>query len=92
MRYPTDLREPADLSLPTGNDVTERELETALKFVRQETKPFIAEDLHDTYTEELEHMIKAKAKGKKPSKAPTKTPAKTKSEDLFEALKASLKQ
>lgn len=91
MHFPTDLREPADLALPTDREVTDKELEMALKFVRQETKPFIAEDLHDTYTEELEELIKAKVKGKKPPKH-TKAPAKTTSKDLFEALKASLKE
>jgi DNA end-binding protein Ku len=58
MRFPTDLREPDALSFPTDRDVTEKELEMALKLIKQETKAFIPEDLHDTYTEELEEMIK----------------------------------
>jgi DNA end-binding protein Ku len=91
MRFPADLREPADLSFPTDRDVTEKELETALKLIKQETKPFIPEDLHDTYTEELEDMIKAKAKGKKPPKH-AKAPGKTSAKDLMSALKASLKE
>lgn len=65
MRFPTDLRPSGSLMLPTDKDVSERELEVALKLVKQETKPFIAEDFHDTYTEELEERIKAKLKGKK---------------------------
>lgn len=91
MRYPSDLRQPGELQLPTEHDVTNKEVEMAIKLVKQETKPFIAEDLRDTYTEELEEMIKAKTKGKKvkkPGKAPTKTSAK----DLMSALKASLKE
>lgn len=91
MRYPTDLREPGELYLPTDKDVTERELEMALKLVRQGTEPFIAEDLHDTYTEELEEMIKDKTKGKKPMKSSAKTPEHTSAKDLMSALKASLK-
>lgn len=90
MRYPHDLREPKELQLPTEHDVTNKEIEMALKLIKQETKPFIAEDLRDTYTEELEEMIKAKTKGKKPVK-PNKTPEKTNSKDLMGALKASLK-
>lgn len=92
MRYPSDLREPTELQLPTDRTVTEKEIEMALKLVKQETKPFIAEDLHDTYTEELEEMIKAKTKGKKIPKSTAKAPEKTNTKDLMGALKASLKE
>lgn len=91
MRFPTDLREPGELHFPADKDVSERELEMALKLIKQETRPFIAEDLHDTYTEELEEMIKAKVKGKKPAKA-KKTPENHSPHDIMSALKASLKQ
>lgn len=90
MRFPTDLREPGELSLPSDSGVTEKEMEMAAKLIKQETKPFIAEDLHDTYTEELEELIKAKAKGKKPPKAAKHTETAT-AGDLMSALKASLK-
>jgi DNA end-binding protein Ku len=92
MRFPSDLREPDALHFPTDRDVTEKELEMALKLIKQETKPFIAEDLHDTYTEELEQMIKDKTKGKKPSKAQTQPTEKASTKDLMSALKASLKE
>ena len=92
LRYPTDLREPGDLNLPTDKDVTEKELEMALKLVKQGTKPFIAEDHHDTYTEELEAMIKAKAKGKKPAKGKAEPAPASTAKDLMSALKASLKE
>lgn len=91
MRFPTDLRRGSELSFPSDRDVSAKELDMALKIIKQETKPFIAEDLHDTYTEELEDMIKAKAKGKKVPKH-DKAPAKTSSKDLMSALKASLKE
>lgn len=90
MRYPTDLREPVELHFPSDKDLTAKEIDMALKLVKQETKPFIPEDLHDTYTEELEELIKDKAKGKRPRKASApKEHATTK--DLMQALKASLK-
>lgn len=91
MRFPTDLREPGELHFPTDKDLSAKEIEMALKFVRQETKPFIAEDLHDTYTEELEEMIKDKTKGKRPQKTSKASLEKTSSKDLMAALKASLK-
>jgi len=91
MRFPTDVRQPTELHFPTDSGVTAKEFEMAAKLIKQETKPFIAEDLHDTYTEELEEMIKAKTKGKKLPKA-TKAPEKTSSKDLMSALKASLRE
>jgi DNA end-binding protein Ku len=91
MRFPTDLREPSELRFPTSKEVTEKEVEMALKLVKQETKPFIAEDLHDTYTEELEEMIKAKTKGKKIPKSKPHPAEHTSANDLMSALKASLK-
>jgi DNA end-binding protein Ku len=92
MRYPTDLREPGELHMPTDKAVTDKEVEMALKLVKQETKPFIPEDLHDTYTEELEEMIKDKTKGKKPAKtAKAAVPKETSAKDLMSTLKASLK-
>lgn len=90
MRFPTDLRSSKDLSFPTDKDVTERELEVALKLIKQETKPFIAEDYHDTYTEELEEIIKASIKGKKPAKTKKTVEKQTTADDLMSALKASL--
>ncbi len=92
MRFPTDLREPGELSFPTDKEVTDKEIEMALKLVRQETKPFISEDYHDTYTEELEEMIKAKTKGKKPAKTTQTAPKETSAKDLMSVLKASLKE
>jgi len=90
MRFPADLRSGSGLTFPTDKGVSEHELEMALKLIKQGTRPFIAEDYHDTYTEELEEMIKAKVKGKKPGKR--KEPAKTDTSagDLMSALKASL--
>jgi len=92
MRYPSDLREPADLHLPTDSELTDREVEMALKLVRQETKPFITEDLRDTYTEELEELIKDKAKGKKIPKTEHHDKQVSDAKDIMSALKASLKE
>lgn len=88
MRYPSDLRNPKELNFPTDKDLTQKEVDMALKLVAQETKPFISEDLHDTYTDELEDLIKTKAKGQKNRKTSNRQTAATK--DLMAALKASL--
>ena len=91
LRYPTDLREPSDLHLPTDKDLTQKELSMALQLVKQETRPFVAEDLHDTYTDELEDLIKQNAKGHTPKKVKAAEHAETSAKDLMSALKASLK-
>lgn len=90
LRYPGDLKPGGDLILPADKDVTERELEVALKLIKQETRPFIAEDFHDTYTEELERHIKASLKGKKTTTKKAAPKAQTTADDLMSALKASL--
>jgi DNA end-binding protein Ku len=91
MRFPTDLREGTDLKLPSDASVNKAELQMATKLINQETKHFVPEDFHDTYTEELEAIIKAKAKGKKLPKTSAKKPADTTSHDLMAMLKASIK-
>jgi len=95
MRYPSDLRQPGELHLPTDKELSAKEVDMALKLVKQETKAFIPEDLRDTYTDELEELIKekAKGKGKKPRKADNhdKEP-KGSAKNLMDALKASLKE
>lgn len=92
MRFPSDIREPGQLNLPTDKDLTEKEVEMALKLVKQETKPFMPEDLRDTFTDELEELIKEKVKGKKPHKRAAKEHHEATTKDLMGALKASLKE
>lgn len=92
MRFPTDIRTGSDLNLPSDNKVSKEEVTVAIKLISQETRPFAAEDFKDTYTEELEELIKAKTKGKKPAKHKAESPKETSSGDLMSALKASLKK
>ena len=87
MRFPADLRSPGGLKLPTAKP-DPKEVNMALKLIDQLSAPFIPEDFHDTYTEELQARIDAKVQGKPtPAKHQTETaPVK----DLMAALKASL--
>jgi DNA end-binding protein Ku len=91
LRFHSDIREPVDLNFPDKKEVTKTELDMALSLIKQETKPFAAEDYHDTYTEELQEIIQEKIKGAKPKKH-GKAPKKTESKDLMGALKESLKK
>lgn len=89
MRWPHELRDPADLSLPPDSGVTETELRMAKQLIKSQTRNFVPEDYHDTYTEKLEAIIKEKAKGRVP-KARGEVPKHTANKDLMAALKASL--
>ncbi|MBX4197386.1 Ku protein [Candidatus Saccharibacteria bacterium] len=90
MRFPADLRNPGELKFP-GEKAKAEELKMAMALIKQLDKPFIPEDWHDTYTEELEEIIEQKAKGHKP-KAKGKEPKDTKVKDLMATLKASLNE
>jgi DNA end-binding protein Ku len=92
MRFPTDIRPGTELNLPgEATKVTKAEIDLALELIQKETKPFVPEDHHDTYTEKLEAMIEAKVKGQKPRKRRVRA-EKTKSKDIMTALKASLEK
>lgn len=88
LRFPSDLREPGDIQFPKEKAKSE-EMDMAVKLIGQLTEPFIPEDWHDTYTEELEEIIEDKIKGKKP-KPISKAPKPTSVTDLMTTLKASL--
>ncbi len=88
MRFPADLKTTGGLKIP-GETAGAGELKMALNLIDQLSGPFIAEDYHDTYTEELEKRIKAKIKNKPIPKTKSEKEAPVK--DLMAALKASLK-
>lgn len=90
MRFTNELRTPDGLQFPDATAKSDKkEIDMALNLIDHLTEPFVPEDYHDTYIEELEKVIDAKAKGKKP---PTsgKAPVSTRSKDLMAMLKASL--
>jgi DNA end-binding protein Ku len=89
MRFPADVRDPKSLNFPDKEKISKPELDMALALLSQLAKPFIPEDWHDEYTEELEEIIEEKAKGHKP-KTHGKEPEPTKVKDLMSALRASM--
>lgn len=91
IRYNTEVRNPTGLNLPDKVDAEDREIDMALKLIDQLSGPFIAEDFHDTYTEELEEIIDQKVKGQ-PIKPRGEAPENTQAKDLMAMLKASLEQ
>jgi DNA end-binding protein Ku len=90
LRFSSEIRQSAELSLPTKEKVSTSELNLALKLIEGLTDKFDPKKYKDTYTEEIKKVIDAKAKGQK-IKAPSKAAPSTKVIDLTAALKESLK-
>lgn len=91
MRFPANVRNPGELNLPGKDLASEAELAMAESLIKQQTKPFIAEDWHDEYTEKIEEIIDEKAHGQKP-KQHGRAPEPTKVQDLMSALRASIEK
>ncbi len=91
MRFASEIREPAGLDLPAGDETTDKELDIAIKLIDQLTEPFKPEQFRDTYREELERVIKEKAEGKEPTTRGRK-PIPTEVPDLMARLRESLEQ
>jgi DNA end-binding protein Ku len=89
LRYNSELKKPDQLQLPASVKTSPQEITMALKLIDQLTGHFEPEKYHDTYTEELENIIEAKAKGKKP-RAKGKEPKITPVKDMMRLLKESL--
>ena len=91
LRYADEIRDPKELNLPKKTTYTKKELEIAQTLIKQLTKKFDATKFKDTYTEELEDVIEAKAKGKRVRvDSKEKAPAATDMKDLMKMLEKSL--
>jgi DNA end-binding protein Ku len=91
LRFVHELHATEDLKLPVSTKVDAKELKMALSLIEQITEPFVPEQYHDTYTEELERVIAEKVQGKVPTtKGEAPIPSKVK--DLMSLLKASLQR
>lgn len=89
MRYHEEIRDPAGLSLPGEKEISDKEVDMAMKLIDQLTEDFHPEQYRDTYVDELKKMIEAKAEGKT-IKAKGEAPEPTRVKDLMDVLKASL--
>jgi DNA end-binding protein Ku len=89
LRYQDEIRKP-ELEIPEGK-YSKSELDMAFTLIKKLTKKFDPKKYKDTYTEELEKIIAAKARGKR-IKLKEGTPAKTSTEmqDLMKMLRKSL--
>ncbi len=101
IRYPRELRDPSDLSLPTQSlrelGITTDSIEMGTELVERMTQDWQPEQYHDEYREALLELIEQKARQPRPAdeqseeagEAPP-SPEETASADLGEQLRRSI--
>ena len=93
IRYSSEIRSTKELSVPKKENISEQEIDMAVKLIDQLTKPFEPQKFRDEYTEELKKLIAEKAKGKTPSyKEISMPPPPSEVEDILGKLRESLKE
>jgi DNA end-binding protein Ku len=93
LRYHDDMLGVKDLNVPKQKAIAKNELDVALQFIHQMTQPFDPKDYADTYSKDVQRLLKQKEKGKKVKVK--KEPAASKSpkiHDIMSLLKKSLKE
>jgi DNA end-binding protein Ku len=89
LRFASDIRGPQELTLPSKENISNKELDMAKTLIEQLTEPFDPEKYTDTYTEDLKGIIESKAKGKS-LEIPKEPKVVHKTDNLLDMLKASL--
>ncbi|MBS0349789.1 MAG: Ku protein [Proteobacteria bacterium] len=91
IRYARELRDFKEIDIPEKIDLKHQEIQMAATLVKQLTRKFTPNTLHDTYDEELEKIVEAKAKGAQ-IRTKKAEPRRSKAKNLMAALTASLKK
>lgn len=91
MRYQDEVREYADLNLPSSEKVQQQEMDLALMLIQQYSSKFDPGKYKDTYVEDLKKIIEQKAHGME-TKPEAKKPQPAKVVDMMTLLKESLKR
>jgi len=89
LRFAAEIRSMDELSLPSKEKLSASEVSLATKLIEGMAGKFDPATYKDTYTEEVQKLIEAKAKGQK-RRAPPPKPAKSNVIDLVAALQESL--
>ncbi len=92
LRYHTEIVSPKELNIPKEATATKNEVDIALKFIDQLTKPFRPGDYSDTYIDEVKKIIAQKSKGKKVKIKKSQEKKSPKVHDIMGLLKESLEQ
>lgn len=90
IRFQDQIRSYRELNIPKKVAIARKEIEMAVKLIEQLEGTFKPSQFEDTYTEELQKVIAAKAKGKKFKPLPKEHRQTQDPTDLIEQLRASL--
>ena len=85
LRFASEIRSIEELSLPSSEKISPSEVSLAMKLIEGMADPFDPAKYKDTYTDEVQKLIEAKAKGQK-REAPAPKAAKGNVIDLVAAL------
>ena len=89
LRFAAEIRSMDELSLPSQEKLSASEVSLATKLIEGMAGKFDPAAYKDTYTEEVQKLVEAKAKGEK-RRAPAPKAAKSNVIDLVSALQESL--
>src|SRR5271170_3982744 len=89
LRFAAEIRSMDELSLPSKEKLSASEVSLATKLIEGMAGKFDPASYKDTYTEEVQKLVEAKAKGEK-RRAPAPKAAKSNVIDLVAALQESL--
>src|ERR1700758_2116858 len=89
LRFAAEIRPIEELSLPSKEKLGASEVSLAMKLIEGMTGKFDPSKYRDTYTEEVQKLVQAKAKGQK-LQPPAANPATSNVIDLVAALQQSL--
>ena len=89
LRFASEIRSMEELSFPSNEKISASEVSLANKLIEGMAGKFDPVKYKDTYTEEVQKLIEAKAKGQK-HQAPAPKAAKSNVIDLVAALQESL--
>jgi DNA end-binding protein Ku len=88
MFYKDEVRAEDEIEKPNKSEVKEAEFKLAVQLIETLAAPFEPEQFSDTYKEQVERLIEAKAHGKKLTVMPRRKPEAV--PDLMKALQISL--
>ncbi|WP_028391429.1 non-homologous end joining protein Ku [Bacillus cihuensis] len=91
IHYPDEVRSTIDVpNIPAQEQVTKKELDTAILLIDQLTTDFDPDKYHDEYRTALMNLIESKKSGQKTVTSKMKAPQTSNVTDLMAALQASI--
>lgn len=90
LRYNDEIRETTEIKVPKSVEISKQEIEMAVKLIGSMRGKFEPKKYKDTYSEKLQKVIQAKARGEKLKQLPKISGKQVEPEDLIGQLRASL--